>query len=256
MIRDLRAKAAKFYDLNPHCPDDIRFYQERASGKTVSVLELGCGTGRVTLPLSRTCEFVQGIDNSEAMLSICRSKLLQNKISQSKVRVNHGDISNFALDRKFDLIIAPYRTFQNLETDEEIDGLFRCIRDHLAVNGRGILNVFKPRFADRATLIREWPNPEEALDWLVVEGETTITCHHKKTRLDPKKLILYPDLIYRVRQGQTLSDEVVLNLVMRCYFPEDFENLIRNKGFDIMARWGSYSGEPYGAGPDLIIEFR
>ena len=160
------------------------------------------------------------------------------------------------MDRKFDLIIAPYRTVQNLETDGEIDGLFRCIRSHLAVGGSCILNVFNPRYPDRETLVREWCNSEEALDWQLIDDEQTITCHYRKPRLDGEKLILYPDLIYRVHKGSMLSEEAVLSLVMRSYFPADFENLIKNYGFEIVARWGGYSGEAYGAGSELVIEFR
>ena len=43
---------------------------------------------------------------------------------------------------------------------------------------------------------------------------------------------------------------------MRCYYPDEFEQLITGHGFEIVHRWGGYAGEIYGEGPELVIEFR
>ena len=43
---------------------------------------------------------------------------------------------------------------------------------------------------------------------------------------------------------------------MRCYYPDEFEQLINGHGFEIVQRWGGYAGEIYGEGPELVIEFR
>ena len=58
MQNDIRAEAAKYYDVNPEIPDDIAFYQARLPSSDASVLELGCGTGRVLLPLAVSCGFM------------------------------------------------------------------------------------------------------------------------------------------------------------------------------------------------------
>jgi len=46
--------------LNPRKPDKI--------------LEVGCGTGRLTIPISRKCKAIVGLDSSERMLDIARKK--------------------------------------------------------------------------------------------------------------------------------------------------------------------------------------
>lgn len=51
-------------------------------------------------------------------------------------------------------------------------------------------------------------------------------------------------------------ENVVLKIVMRCYYPEEFEQLITDHGFNIPQRWGGYSGEVYGEGSELVIEFQ
>jgi SAM-dependent methyltransferase len=251
---DIRAEAAKYYDSNPGFLNDIPFYRERIPAPDSSLLELGCGTGRVTLSLVPYCRFIQGIDLSPAMISICREKLRKVDIPQTKARVIEGDISDFDLERTFDLIIAPFRVLQNLETDREVDGLFRCIRKHLAPKGTCILNVFRP-FCEPDEMRRLWATPEENLSWEVAVEGGRIACYDRRARMDAEKLILYPELIYRRYEDETLVEEIVLKIVMRCYYPEAFEQLIRDHGFVILDRWGGYEGEVYGQRPELVIQF-
>ena len=71
MREDMRAEAAKYYDVNPTIPDDLAFYRACLPSSDATVLELGCGTGRVLLPLATMCGFVHGIDQSQAMLARC-----------------------------------------------------------------------------------------------------------------------------------------------------------------------------------------
>lgn len=251
---DLRAEAARFYDQNPDLPDDVPFYVDLIGSEQATVLELGCGTGRVTLPLTQHCDYIHGIDLSPAMISICRRKLAEAGIPPGKARVEVGDITDFDLGRTFDLIIAPFRVLQNLETDTEVDGLFRCMPKHLAPGGTCILNVFNPDW-DAETMRREWCTDVEALAWeMPIEGGK-LACYERRPRMDKKNLVLYPELIYRRYEGEILQEEAVLKLVMRCYYPDEFEKLIITRGFDIFDRWGGYQGEPYGEGSELVIQF-
>jgi hypothetical protein len=73
--------------------------------------------------------------------------------------------------------------------------------------------------------------------------------------MDKENLVLYPELIYRRYMGGVLKEEAVLKLVMRCYYPDGFEDLITTHGFSIVNRWGGYKGEPYGEGPEIIVQF-
>lgn len=255
MSVDIRVEAAKYYDAGPKPVDDIPFYKERIPSPDSTVLELGCGTGRVLVPLSKCCRNIHGLDLSESMISICRKKLDDAGVPPSRAGVQVADITHFDLDRKFELIIAPFRVFQNLETDAEVEGLFRCVRNHLSPEGSCILNVFNPK-GDRENLLREWCNETENFCWEAPFEGGHITCHDRRSKMDRDKLILYPELIYRRYEENTLQDEVVLKIVMRCYFPKDFEELIAAHGFQIINRWGGYSGEPYGEGPELVVQFK
>ena len=254
MSIDIRFDAAKYYDYNPNAPNDIPFYKKRIPAPDAILLELGCGTGRVTIPLSQHCTFIQGIDLSEAMIAMCQEKLAKAGITATTARADVGDITDLDLRRKFNLIIAPYRVFQNLETDDEVVGFFETVRKHLAPQGVCILNVFNP-FKDRETLIREWCTVSENLAWEVETADGRIACYDRRPRLGADKLVLYPELIYRRYQGEVVVDEAILKIAMRCYYPEEFVELITRHGFGIINRWGGYAGEAYGQGPELVVEF-
>lgn len=251
---DLRTEAAQYYDHNPNVFDDIPFYVDRLPHPDAHVLELGCGTGRVSLPLARRCEYLHGLDLSEAMLALCRKKIDDAGLSRKRILVEHADITAYALGMQFDLIIAPFRVIQNLETDQQLNGLFSCIRNHLAPTGLCILNVFHPN-RPREELIRTWATHQEALAWEVLRDDERMTCHDVRRRLVENPLVLYPELIYRRWRGEDLLDETVLPIPMRCYYPNEFLDLIETAGFTITNSWGGYAGEAYGQGKELVVEF-
>ena len=68
-------------------------------------------------------------------------------------------------------------------------------------------------------------------------------------------MILYPELIYRHYRGEALVDEATLDIAMRCYYPEEFVQLILDNGFRVLRQWGGYAGEPYGRGSELVVQF-
>jgi hypothetical protein len=141
-----------------------------------------------------------------------------------------------------------------LETDEELDGFFQTVRTHLAPEGTCILNVFRP-FLDKEEMATGWVKDGETLSWEVPVEGGRVACFDRRLRIDAEKQVVYPDLIYRRYRGDILEDEAVLKLLMRYYYPDEFEKMIEERGFRILDRWGGYKGEPYGEGPELVIQF-
>src|SRR5262249_16462223 len=254
MSEDIRAEAAKYYDVSPTIPDDIAFYQARLPSSDAAILELGCGTGRVLLPLAAVCGFIPGIDRSQAMLARCRQKLQAAAIPSTKAQVELGDITHFALDRTFNLIIAPYRVFQLLETDAQVDGLFQSVRTHLAPGGTCILNVFHPQ-GGFAGVQQAWERATERSRWEVTIDGVRLRCEERWLRLDPERHILYVELVYRRYVRDTWVEDAVLQIPRRCYASEEFAQVILDHGFRIIQRWGGYAGERYGEGPELVVQF-
>jgi SAM-dependent methyltransferase len=254
MQDDIRAAAAQYYDANPTIPDDRAFYTARLPSADAAVLELGCGTGRVLLPLAAACGSISGLERSPAMLARCLQKLQAAGLPPTKAWAELGDITHFALGRRFDLIIAPYRVFQLLDTEDQVEGLFRCVRAHLAPGGTCILNVFHPQGGFEC-IRQEWERVPEVCLWEATVEGVHLRCDERRACLDSVTHTLYPELIYSRAVGDTWSEEAVLKIPRRCYTPEAFEGVIRAHGFQIIQCWGGYVGEHYGEGPELIVQF-
>ena len=222
MQDDIRAAAAPYYDANPTIPDDLAFYTARLPSADAAVLELGCGTGRVLLPLAAACGSVYGLERSPAMLARCRQKLQAAGMPPTKAWAALGDITHFALGCSFDLIIAPYRVFQLLETEALMAGLFRCVRAHLAPGGTCILNVFHPQ-GGFERVRQEWERVPKICVWEATVDGVRLRCDERRARLHPTTQTLYPELIYYRAVKDTWIEEKMLKIPRRCYTPEAFE---------------------------------
>ena len=86
--------------------------------------------------------------------------------------------------------------------------------------------------------------------------EGKIVCHEKRKRISTDPLIIYPEIICRRYENNTLKEKSVIKIPMRCYYPEEFENVILSHGFTIVNRSGGYEDEFYCDGPELVIQFR
>jgi SAM-dependent methyltransferase len=105
------------------------------------VLEIGTGTGRIFLRALSAGADIYGIDISTNMLNKLKSKMPENK----HFRLHYQDARNFELDKKFELIIAPFRMFSHLITVDDQLGALNTIREHLADDGKFIFDVFIPK---------------------------------------------------------------------------------------------------------------
>jgi SAM-dependent methyltransferase len=109
------------------------------------VLELGCGTGRVTLPIAEAGVETVGLDLSLDMLDIARQKLSRmSEEVQEKIQFVEGNMANFALGRQFSLVILPANQFREPLTTKEQLSCLHCVGLHLKKEGSIVIEVFNP----------------------------------------------------------------------------------------------------------------
>ena len=146
MSEALFDRIARFYDYEQkEFTDDIPFYVEYAKQCGGEVLELGCGTGRVLVPIAREGIKVTGLDVSQEMLNIARKKTGKNESVMNNTTLIHGDMRDFNLAKKFELIFIAFRSFQCLLSKRDQISCLKCVRDHLSDHGKFILDLFAPR---------------------------------------------------------------------------------------------------------------
>jgi SAM-dependent methyltransferase len=255
---DYRADSAKYYDYQDFPIDDIDFYIAQIPSHQANILELGCGTGRVLIPLSQHCRYIHGVDLSPSMIQVCCENMAKANLSPERARVEQGDMSDLSLGQKFDLIIAPFRVFQLLIEDEQITSFFETLRNHLAPEGVVILNTFHPYGPPKAILERN-SSPEIHYDQdLPFEQGRLIRFYtfRKPAILDGERLVFFPNLGYQYWVGDEMIEESLAEISMRVWYPNQLLDLIETSNFEIIDKWGGYQGESYGKGPELVVSFR
>src|SRR5688572_20892861 len=106
---------------------DVPFWRTLAMRAGGPVLELGCGTGRIALPLGRAGAHVVGIDRSEPMLARARQRLRRAKL-QSRIHLIRGDIRHLPFSEQFPLVMAPYGILQSLLRERDLKQTLEAVR--------------------------------------------------------------------------------------------------------------------------------
>jgi len=222
---------------------DAGFYLELARACGGPVLELGCGTGRVLLPIARAGVPCTGLDRSEGMLDA-----LRGKSPPPNLRLVRGSVQDFDLaGERFALVTAPFRVFQHLYDVDDQLACLAAVRRHLAPGGAFAFDCFSPRL-DRIAL-REEPEKEDAR-WR--EGDDEIVRSVSVTR-DPAAQMQLVTMHYdRVRGGERVSRETT-TFPMRWFHRFELEHLLARAGFDDRTLLGSFDRSPFGDGSlDMI----
>jgi SAM-dependent methyltransferase len=241
------------YDLDdrPIVKDDIPFYLDYANRIGGDILEIACGTGRVTIPLARAGFNVTGLDLSSDMLERFREKLLnEEKKVKDRVTQLEADMTSFEMNKRFPFIMIPFRAFQLLTGDGQREACLRNVHRHLTDDGLFIVTAFKPY----GLLDESWVQPEKE-DWIREDSMTGITVRrtNSKRRIDLINQITYPELIYYVKDREGNISIYVEKLAMKYFYEEQLRELLQSAGFNIVDAFGYYDKRTISEGPELIF---
>ena len=128
------------YDLeNKNFEPDGPFYLSMAQQVNGSVLELGCGTGRVTIPLARNGIDITGLDIVRGMLARAKANA-----GELPIRWIEADVREFHLGKRFDLICTTGSVFQHLLERKEQEMMLACVQEHLSPDGIFVVDALFP----------------------------------------------------------------------------------------------------------------
>ncbi|MBI2846383.1 MAG: class I SAM-dependent methyltransferase [Chloroflexi bacterium] len=239
---------AGFYDhVAPYVERrDMEFYVGLAIESRGPVLELGCGTGRVLIPISRAGIQITGIDMSEHMLAVCREKLPQEPVEvQDRVKLVVGDIRQFDLGRRFRLVIIPFRPFQHLVTVEDQLNCLACAHRHLEPGGRLAMDVFNP---DLSRLVNERLLEEmgDEPPFEMPDGRRVVR-KFRIVSIDLHKQVRDTEIIYYVTYPDGRQERLVHPFPFRYFFRYEVEHLLTRTGFEVEEVCSDFDGSPYGS---------
>ena len=222
---------ARLYDLqHKNYMDDLQFYTTLYQETGGPVLELMAGTGRLSLPLAEMGADVTALDYSQDMLELAEKKARSKNITVHLVR---ADCRTFNLNKTFKLIFIPFNSISHIHEQEALAALFSRVSEHIAENGRFVIDLFVPDFK---ILLRpdNQRYPVASFDDQE-KGRVYIT---ETNKYDPATQINHIKWYYEI-DGK--KDSRILENNMRMFFPEEMKMLINCNGFKIVDRFGGHN---------------
>jgi len=253
----------ELYDLenadDPHfdLPFWRRLVERRAPRR---MLELACGTGRLTLPLAAAGleadpEFeLVGIDRSEPFLArACEELAEQPPAVRAAVRLEIGDMRSFALEDRFDLVVVPFNSLAYIHTREDQLACLRSARAHLAPGGAFAFDLLVPRFDFLAEAMHAFPAVRVDADYAEPRPGVERFVRSCVDRYDPSTQTLTSTFFYDIHRTGRESERLVRDLAWHMYFPAELEGLLEAAGLEPLERRGGWHGEPLNAGAPRYV---
>jgi len=228
---------ADLYDSYVTVNLDIPFFLDETSNYDDEILELMCGTGRVSIPLLESGRKLCCVDYSEKMLQAFKNKI-QGK--DFPVRLLKMDVTNLDLNKKFRLIILPFHSFSEiLSTDLQFKAL-QCISKHLKPNGVFICTLQNPftRLKTADGLTRRL-------------GEFNLNDNRKmvvsySNLYNPDNGIVSGFQLYEIfDNSQSLIEKRTLQINFRPVTDIEFKRLIAPLDLEIIDTYGDYFKEKF-----------
>lgn len=191
-------------------------------GGEPSALELGIGTGRIALPLSRRGVLVHGIDLSEAMVARLRAKP-----GAENITAIIGDFATAAAARTFRLVYLIFNTIGNVTTQDDQVECFRNAAAHLDPGGHFVIEVGIPD-------LRRLPPGQTVVPFAVTEDRVGFDEYDVATQ----RMVSHH---YRFGGGAARA----LSVPFRYVWPSELDLMARIAGMRLTERWAGWGREPF-----------
>ena len=222
---------ADIYDGLNKFLSDLEFYKKwLPKNKEAKILELCCGTGRLTIPIAKDGYDIKGVDYTSSMLERAKEKALQAGL---KIDFIEADIRGLDLGEKFDFIFIPFNSIHHLYKNEDLFDALKVVRNHLKEKGLFLLDCFNPNIQ------------------YIVENERKQQVITEYTTNDGRKVLIKQSMHYesasqinRIKWQYFIDDKFhsIQNMDMRLFFPQELNSYLKQIGFNIIHKFGDFTG--------------
>ena len=221
---------------------EMLFYIDLANQMGDPILELGCGTGAILLPLADRGFSVVGVDSSKFMLNVLREKIEEMKNRKNlKITLVESRMEEFETRQQFKLIIIANNTFLHLNTHAKVQ-LLKKLPHLLSPNGLIIIDIFSPQakgsLLSDLYYMRGYP--------VFYKDEMYLVNAYTKHRPKEQELIVMKEYIRVNEYGMTNENSFRTSFKLYYLFKEQFENLVMTAGkLKIKSIFGNYQKNVY-----------
>ncbi len=234
----------RLYEAQLHSFDeDVALWLRLARARPGRILELGCGTGRVLLPLARAGFAVDGLDHDAGMLARAGRRLAAEPALQ--ITLHRGDLVDFELPARYSLILAPCNTLASLDP-AEVAGTLAAAHRHL--EGQGLFAAELPARVDMQDVDDDEPleafhEPERGVPVQVYARQSWLE--------NPARAVVLWSYDELLPDGRVVRTQVPATYYLRT--PETMADLLRQAGFESAAAFGDYDLSPLGADSPRVL---
>ncbi len=250
-----------FYDLEYDIrKDDIIFYIEQCqmfkSSKPLNILELGCGTGRISAPLARCGFNVTGVDIDKKMLKLAEQK--SHGLGIEFIETNFIDLN---LGRKFDVVLMPYNAFQHIHSDGDVNKFFNNLKTHMKQGSRFIMEVMNPLEDD----LSRGPDDFMPFDAFYVKRDADGALKRADKNDPEAKILVIEDTVifdpitkianYNLYYSLDGEDLFTKSIDLRMYSFEELKRVLLSNDFNILNVYGDFNKSPLKDDSQSIVLF-
>lgn len=234
---------ARYYDLiHENLTADIPYLLRLAAETGGPILELGCGSGRLLLPLARAEYDITGIDNSEVMLERAQQRLAAEPAAvQSRVHLLEGDMVSPGSVQQHGLVFAGHNTLMHL-TPGQLAVALKNIYSALKPGGRLFVDLSNPftlaEAADIAMLTLENVLQDSEAGEVVVQLAAE--------RWEAAEQRVHVTWIFDaspIGGGPVRRDVVEMDYYY--HYPHELELMLSQAGLRLLSLQGDYDGTPF-----------
>lgn len=235
---------AEFYDaLHRGTPGDLEHYKLHCA-QASSLLELGCGSGRVLAALAAPSRSCTGVDIHPGLLSLAKERLVQ----APRTQLIEQDMLQLDLRTKFDRIVLPFCGIYCVETQSELDSLLAGVAAHLKPGGRFILDTYNADLFHQDDDDPDQAQEPHEHEQIEVRGVRYQVFEQSRwDRSQQRILVSYlhaahdPD----AAKNAGLADEVVAELLHRYWLSEQLQESASRAGLALSDSYGDFEGSPW-----------
>ena len=241
---------AKYYDSEYTFNEDVDFYLYLIGEGSRRILELGCGTGRLLIPIAEAGHRVKGIDNSKFMLKHLEQKYKTlSPDLRRRIRFHNADMRTFALRERFDVVLLAFNLFFMAESRADQIAILNCVRAHLKPGGRIIISTLNPVqdwFRNKISEVKYYGT------WTMKDTATVYDRFYANQLSQSEQKMAFRLMYDTISPDGTLRREK--NTITLSYLHSfELQHFLECTGYTVTRIFGGYNGEPFTPGCKLMI---
>ncbi len=248
-VEPLRGPAELYARLHRGNPGDIDFYS-RACAEETSILELGCGHGRVLRAVASPQSHLVGIDLDSDLLALATRACQRIRPPPASFELLQADMCTLDLGRVFDRILIPFCGIYCLANEAAILQALRRARAHLTAEGELLFDAYHIDPVHDELLQEQAPIDDPASEVATLRWQTRDYRVFERSRWWPQEQVVEVTYEHRPVDG---SPPLLTGVRHRYLLARELPTLLATAGLRMLELAGGFNGETFHDESEMIV---